>query len=81
MLNTVEVESLAFSSDSTRLAIGGTSPEPIIQICSADMGRHIAELSGHTRGVQSVAFSPDGSLLASGGYDDGIYLWDVEIGD
>ena len=79
-LNTVEVESLAFSPDGTRLAIGGSSPEPIIQICSADTGQHIAELSGHTRGVQSVAFSPDGRLLASGGFDNAIHLWDVEIG-
>ena len=63
------------------LRLEGTSPEPIIQICSVDTGRHIAELSGHTRGVQSIAFSPDGRLLASGGYDSAIYLWDVEIGD
>ena len=78
-LNTVEVESLAISPDGTRLAVGGTSPKPTIQIWSVDSGRHIAELSGHTKGVGSVAFSPDGSLLASGGFDNAVYLWDVEI--
>lgn len=80
-LDTVEVESLAFSPDGARLAIGGTRDEPTIQICSVDTGRHIAELSGHTSGVQSVSFSPDSRLLASGGFDNAIYLWDIEIGD
>jgi len=27
--------------------------------------------------VMAVAFSPDGKLLASGGYDHQIYLWGV----
>jgi WD40 repeat protein/energy-coupling factor transporter ATP-binding protein EcfA2 len=34
-------------------------------------------LSGHSGGVNSVAFSPDGKTLASGSDDNTIILWDV----
>jgi WD40 repeat protein len=30
--------------------------------------------------VQSVSFSPDGRLLASGSWDDAVRLWDTQTG-
>ena len=36
--------------------------------------------TGHSGEVMSVAFSPDGHLLASGGWEGAVILWDVPTG-
>ena len=38
-------------------------------------------LIGHTHWVFSLAFSPDGKTLASGGVDSVINLWDAHTGE
>jgi WD40 repeat protein len=45
------------------------------------MGERVRTLEGHTGLVLSVAFSPDGQLLASGSWDDTVILWDVRTGE
>ena len=76
-LDTVSFESLAFSPDGSRLVTGGTWPEQRIQIWDVETRELIVELSGHKSDVESFAFSPDSRLLASGGFDGVIYLWDM----
>jgi WD40 repeat protein len=39
-----------------------------------------AALKGHTQGVLSVVFSPDGKTLASASADGRVKLWDVSLG-
>ncbi|KAG8921823.1 hypothetical protein FRC01_014874 [Tulasnella sp. 417] len=38
-------------------------------------------MEGHTDSVDSIAFSPDGTRLASGSEDNTVCLWDVEKGE
>jgi WD40 repeat protein len=64
----------SFSPDGTRLlAFGLTS----ICMWNAKSLKRIAELKdGHTAWVHTVAFSSDGSLIASGGRDTRVCIWD-----
>lgn len=73
-----EVSDVAFSLDSRLLALG-TNP---LRVLDTDSMAEVARLEGHTDWATTVAFSPDGALLASGSYnEDGtIRLWDVRRG-
>ncbi|MBD2568630.1 protein kinase domain-containing protein [Anabaena lutea] len=55
---------------------------PISIIASLPSGIFLERtLSGHSRWVGSVAYSPDGQTLASGSRDTTIKLWDVKTGN
>lgn len=81
------VETLAFSPGGRFLASGGGFKDPTIRLWHVPTGEKRFTLtghaknrnSGHTSDVYSVAFSPDGKLLASGGIDD-LRLWNPTTG-
>ena len=46
-----------------------------------DTRRHKVTLTKRTEGVYSVAFSPDGNMIACGSGDGAVHLWDVHTGE
>ena len=52
----------------------------LIKLHDAATGKLIKEFEGHAGGVHTVAYSPDGRRLLSGGADKTAVVWDIESG-
>ena len=72
--------SVAFSPDEQTLATGGDYGDPAIWLWNIHNEENIRTLKGHTDRITSVAFSPDGLMLASGSVDNTVKLWNPNNG-
>ncbi len=80
-----------FSADGARIATAGYDRRVLLwnpdQVHPVDIGRRLdggadlpapfVELGVHTGPVRCLAFAPDGGMLASGGQDNVIRMWDL----
>ena len=74
------VQSFVFAPDGNTIATAGGWNDNVVQLWDAQTGAHKTTLSGHTQEVNSIAYSPDGSIIASGSKDGMVRLWDVATG-
>jgi WD40 repeat protein len=82
---------VAISADGSRVAAGGNMQslesgdrsflQYRVTVWDAANGQRVRDFKGHVGGLLSLAFSPDGSRMASGGKNGDVMLWDLVTGD
>ncbi|KAF5701661.1 will die slowly [Fusarium mundagurra] len=84
------VSCLAWTPDSNTIASGSddkairlwdrVTGRPKTTTRKSIAGQEMGPLKGHHNYIHCLAFSPKGNILASGSYDEAVFLWDVRAG-
>jgi WD40 repeat protein len=68
--------SVAFAPTGDRLAIS-SPPKGLVRIWRADLTEELHSFSAHQAFTYCAVFSPDGTMLATGGADHRVHLWNT----
>ena len=71
------VYDVQYTNDGMRLAVASSAG---IWIYDAITYKALSLLTKHEASVHCIAFSPDGSTLASGDHDGIVHIWDTDTG-
>jgi len=77
-------DTLAFSPDGQRIAAAGgpgVADPGDVAVWDVRTGKQLLDLRGHSAMVNGVAFSPDGTRIATGSNDHTIKLWTADTGE
>jgi WD40 repeat protein len=75
------VQVVAYSPSGKHVAVGEVAGSPHeITLVDPATGQLITRLAGHQTGVNALAFSPNGEILATAGLDRTIKFWNVNDG-
>lgn len=66
-----------YALDCTSTVIASGSFDADVRLWCAEKAQLLRVLQGHQKAIYTVAFSQDGSVLASGGLDSSVCLWDT----
>ena len=78
-IEALDANFVVYSPDARTVATWGVLSTAIV-LADLESGKPLATLTGHSNGIDSAAFSPDGRIVVSGSSDATARLWDAASG-